>query len=200
VSLEHVQHSKSGSFATLIPKDGQDDGGFYHDAASSVFDSLQRGDAPDVVQLELMGLRMSNNASDHQVRRAVVAAFMKRVQQLVDTQSKAIGEAVSEVVKRYKELVKRTIFDYEKEAKDDQVDFLLLVQKDAVARERGESILLFTAKELYELDVLEEEGVLQWWGNERAREGELEGVRGQIRQFVEWLENAEEDSGSEESE
>ncbi|KAI9787601.1 MAG: hypothetical protein M1839_000132 [Geoglossum umbratile] len=199
VSAEHEYHSKSGSFATLISKDGQDDNDFHHDAASSVFDSLQRGDASDVVQLELMGLRMSNNASDHQVRRAVVAAFMKRVQQLIDTQSKSTSEAVSEVLKKYKELVKRTIFDYEKETKDDQVDFLLLMQRDAVAREKGESILLFTAKELYQLDVLEEEGVLQWWGDERAGGGELEGVKGQIRQFVVWLENAEE-SESEESE
>ncbi|KAH0538524.1 hypothetical protein FGG08_004911 [Glutinoglossum americanum] len=200
VSSEHIHHSKSGSFATIVSKDGQDDGDFHHDAASSVFDSFQRGDASDVVQLELMGLRMSSNANYHQVRRAVVAAFMKRIQQLVDTQSKGTSEAVSEVLKKYQELVKRMIFDYEKEAKDDQVDLLLLVQRDAVNREKGGSILLFTAKELYELDVVEEEGILQWWGDERAGEGELERVKGQVRQFVEWLENAEEDGESDESE
>ncbi|KAI9868335.1 MAG: hypothetical protein M1813_005778 [Trichoglossum hirsutum] len=197
VSSVHIHHSKSGSFATIVSKDGQDDGDFHHDAASSIFDSMQRGDDSEVVQLELMGLRMSSNANYHQVRRAVVAAFMKRVQQLVDTQSKGTSEAVSEVLRKYKELVKRTIFDYEKDAKDDQVDFLLLVQKDALNREKGESILLFTAKELYELEVVEEEGILQWWGDERAGEGELEGVKGRIRQFVEWLENADEDSESE---
>lgn len=168
---------------------------FHPDAAASIYDSLQRGDTADVIQLELMGLRMSANASDHQVRHAVVAAFMKRIPSLMDSGSIGASDAVKTVFAKYKDLVERTIFDKSKDVKADQVDFLMLMQKDLIHRNKGETVLLFTVKELYELDLLEEEGIEQWWNDSRSSESEeMRGVRSQTEQFVEWLRNADEDS------
>lgn len=52
---------------------------------------------------------------------------------------------------------------------------------------------------LYALDILEEEGILSWWENERAVEGEAMALlKEKCRVLVEWLENAEEEDDSDE--
>ncbi|KAI9877421.1 MAG: hypothetical protein M1830_003976 [Pleopsidium flavum] len=194
----HFDNPRAESFATSI-SDENVDHDFHIDAAASIYDSLQRGDTADVIQLELMGLRMSANASDHQVRHAVVAAFMKRIANLVDTSSIGASEAVKMVIAKYKDLVERTIFEKAKKEKTDQVDFLLLMQKDLIHRKKGEMIMLFTVKELYDLEIVEEEGVEQWWEDTRSSDGEdMRSVRSQTEQFVDWLKNADEDSDDDE--
>jgi len=52
-------------------------------------------------------------------------------------------------------------------------------------------------QQLYALDILEEEGILGWWENERAVEGEsMTLLKEKCRVLVEWLENAEEEDDS----
>jgi translation initiation factor eIF-2B subunit epsilon len=49
--------------------------------------------------------------------------------------------------------------------------------------------------------VLEEDGILAWWADKRAAEGEKMGaLREKCRVLVEWLENADEEESSEEEE
>jgi translation initiation factor eIF-2B subunit epsilon len=180
--------------------DGEEQDNFHHDASVSVFDSLREGTSADVVQLELVSLRMTTNASDVQVRRAVVSSFMKYIQQLMEG-GKGAGEAVKEVFTKYREVVDRTLFDRKKEVKKDQVDFLLQLQQDLVHRNKGASILLFTAKELYDLELVDEEAYEQWWDDERSSSTEeMRTVRAQTQQFVDWLANAEEESSEEDDE
>jgi len=144
---------------------------------------------------------MSSNASDHQVRHAVVASFMKRIANLMDTSSIGASKAVKAVFWNYKDLVERTIFDKAKNEKTDQVDFLMLMQRDLVHRKKGEMIMLFAVRELYDLELLEEEGVEQWWKDTRSSDSEdMRSVRSQTEQFVEWLNNADEDSDDDEGE
>ncbi|KAI9816581.1 MAG: hypothetical protein M1827_001713 [Pycnora praestabilis] len=198
---EIFHHEYAGSFATTVSSENGNADEFYHDAASSIFDALQRGETTEVIQLELTGLRLANNASPHQVRHAVIAAIMRWIQQIIDSESVGGSEAVNQVLNKYKDLVEKTIFDKEKPEKIDQVDFLLLVQKDLIHRDSGESILIFTSKELYELEIIEEEGFEQWWEDSRSSEDdEMRRVRSQTQQFVEWLATAEEDSSAEEAE
>lgn len=141
---------------------------------------------------------MTTNASDHQVRRAVVSSFMKYIQQLMEG-GKGAGDAVHEVFSKYGEVIDRCLFDRNKEVKKDQVDLLLLLQRDLVHRHKGDTVLLFAAKELYELELVDEEAYEQWWGDEGSSVSEeLRNVRGQAWQFVEWLANAEEESDDEE--
>lgn len=112
---------------------------------------------------------------------------------------KGAGDAVRDVFTKYREVVDRIIFDKDTDKKPDQVDLLLLIQQDLVHRNRGETVLLFTAKELYDLEILEEEAFEQWWADERSSNSdELRKVRAQTQQFVDWLANAEEDESSEE--
>lgn len=145
-------------------------------------------------------MRMTANASDHQVRRAIVSAFMKQIQQLMEG-GKGAGDAAKDVFSKYREVVDRCMFDRESHKKPDQVDLLLLIQQDLVQRPRGDTILLFTAKELYDLELVEEEAYEQWWADERSSNtDELRKVRNQAQQFVDWLANAEEEDSSEEEE
>ncbi len=56
-------------------------------------------------------------------------------------------------------------------------------------------------QQLYNLDVLEEDGILAWWEDERAADGEnMTTVKERCRVLVEWLENADEEDSDEESE
>ena len=194
------ERRRSDSFATTISE--EDEGNqFHHDAAKGLFDALERNLGSDVAQLELVGLRMSSNATEHQVRVAVASAFMKHICNLIETKSTGTSETVKSVFTNYKGLVQRTMFDKEKDEKTDQVDFLLQIQKALIKREKGEAILLFTAKELYDLDILEEEAFEQWWADGRSSDDEdMDRVRQQTAQFIEWLANAEEEESEEETE
>ncbi|KAJ5086888.1 hypothetical protein NUU61_008195 [Penicillium alfredii] len=167
---------------------------FQQDASTSVYDSLRDGVTVDVVQLELVSLRMAANASDNQVRRAVVSAFMKHIQQLMEG-GKGAGDAVHEVFSKYRDVIDRTLFDRNKDDKPDQVDLLLVLQQDLVHRLKGDTVLLFAAKELYEIELVDEEAYDQWWHDERSSgSDEMRSVRTQTQQFVDWLANAEEES------
>ncbi|KAL1852646.1 translation initiation factor eIF-2B epsilon subunit, GEF [Paecilomyces lecythidis] len=196
---DFVGGSRSDSFGTSYSDDEREDH-FQHDASTSVYDGLRDGVTADVVQLELVSLRMSANASEHQVRRAVVSAFMKRIQQLME-EGKGAGDAVKDVFTKYKEIVERIVFDKDSDKKPDQVDLLLLIQQDLIHRNRGETVLLFTSKELYDLEIVEEEAFEEWWDDERSKNSdELRKVRAQTQQFVDWLANASEDESDEEDE
>ena len=174
---------------------------FHLEATASILDGLSKADSPEVIHLELLSQRLSANANDHMMRSALVSAFMKRVTQLVEGGMLA-KEAVKGVFGKYKELLSQlAVFDTGVEAKGDQVDLLELVQRECTGREKGESLLLFVVNECYELDVVEPEGVLQWWdkgvGDGDSEDGGEKGVRRLVKSWVEWLRQAE--SGSEES-
>ncbi|KAL5333042.1 nucleotide-diphospho-sugar transferase [Aspergillus crustosus] len=192
--------SRSGSFATSVSDDEDQDSHFVQDAAASVFDSLRDEVSSDVVQLELVSLRMTANASEHEVRRAVATAFMKRIAQLMEA-GQGAGDAVRGIFVKYHEIIERALFDRDSNAKTDQVDLLVLIQMDLVHRVRGDTVLLFVAKELYELEVIEEEAFEQWWADERSSASEeMRKVRTQAQQFIDWLADAEEEESSEEEE
>lgn len=192
--------SRAGSYGTSVSEEEKEDH-FVQDASVSLYDGLREGVSPDVVQLELVSLRMTANASDNQVRRAVVSAFMKRIQNLLDESQKSASQAVRDIFGTYREIVERCMFDRETAAKPDQVDFLLLLQQDLVTRPKGDTVLLFTAKELYDLELIEEEAYEQWWDDERSSGTEdMRKVRAQTQQFVDWLANAEEEDSDEDEE
>ena len=168
---------------------------FQVEATASILDGLINGDAPDTIFLELNSYRMSVDVSQHEVRQAVVTAVMRRIAALSES-SGSPREAVKQVFTSYKSLVERIILDKNADEKSDQVDFLLLVQKDALARPSGGQMLLFIAKEVYDLEIVEEDGVLQWWEESKSGEGEMGRVRELTQQFVTFLREAEEDEDS----
>lgn len=171
---------------------------FLNEATASILDGLTKGDAVDTIFLELNGYRMSVDASQHQVRQAAVTAFATRISQLCERAS--AREAVKGLLGKYVSLFERMVLDKDLDEKGDQVDLLLLIQKAMAARSNGEQLLLFTAKELYDLDILEEEGVFQWWDHPESSNSEMGKVRQLTEQFITFLKEAEEDEDSEEEE
>lgn len=205
----YYTNSRRGSLPSE-PSDGIDTSknrDFHLEAAASILDGLQKGDLPENILLELNSYRMAVNANPHEVRRAVVAAFVKRISTVIegDTSSglaaKSSEAAVKEVLGKYNALVERNIFDQsDQEQKPDQVDFLLLVQKEVAGKVNEEGILLFVAKEAYFLELVEEDGVLQWWEDERSGADGLRSARGLMEPFIRFLQEAEEEESEEESE
>lgn len=195
--------SRRSSFRSDPSDDAAETRDFHVEATASILDGLQKGDPADTIILELNGYRMSTNASQHEVRKAVVAAFTKRVSNLSagdNASGISAREAVREVFGKYKGLVERTMFDKDADEKVDQVDFLLLLQKEVLGRPNGDQLLLFVITELYDSDVIEEDGILQWWDNERSAEGEMGNIRNLTEQFITFLNEAEEDDESEDEE
>ncbi|KAL8768446.1 MAG: hypothetical protein Q9209_005352 [Squamulea sp. 1 TL-2023] len=172
---------------------------FHAEATASILDGLQKDDLPENINLELTAFRMTVDASQHQIRRAVVAAFLKRIANLENSGTGA-REAVHRVFSKYKTVVERVMFDKDTREKPDQVDFMLCVQRELVSRENGESLLLFVAKKVYDLELVEEDGILQWWPDIRSRHGNMANIRGLTEQFITFLQEAEEDDESEEDE
>jgi translation initiation factor eIF-2B subunit epsilon len=199
LDLQHHSRSAASSFLSVGSADSQHAANFDHDASQSIYDSLEQGHESANIQLELTALRMSTNASDHQVRRAVVSSFVKRILQLIKSGS-TVKAAIAEVFGQHKELIDRAIFDKASSSKTDQVDFMLLLQADLGQRENGDTILLSAATKLTELDSVEEDGILQWWEDERGTETEeLKKVREKTRALVEFLQQESEDESEEDS-
>lgn len=186
--------SRSESFATTMSdEDGTER--FYHEAVSSLFERMQSDAQPEDVRVELMGLRLGNNASEHQVRKAVAVALMKHIQHMIDPGATIIADAVKKALTQYRILVQR---DQSQDTSGDQIDFLLHAQHDLTRRKDGEKILLFLAKDLYEMEIFGEEVFTDWWNaEESSSDQEMNRVRQATSHFIEWLANAESESESE---
>ncbi|KAB5542656.1 translation initiation factor eif-2b epsilon subunit-like protein [Coniochaeta sp. 2T2.1] len=181
-------------------------GAFHGDAVTGLLDSLRADDTTDFdgAKLEFMGLRLANDASDSAMRRAIAVAFARRAAELLATLSptKAAENAL---------LSKDGAIKFVREVgvgggKAEQVELELALQKTLVALvgaknlEPAKAGVLLAALllQLYNKDVLEEDGILAWWQDKRAAEGEsLAAVREKCRDLVEWLENADEESEEE---
>lgn len=199
-AAHNQNRSAADSFVSIGSQDSyasQHASNFDHDATASIYDSLVVGHESANIQLELTALRMSTNASDHQVRRAIASAFVKRMTQLVKSGT-SVKNAVKEVLEKHKDLVERSIFDKAKSSKTDQVDFMVLLQTELSHREGGDMILLNAATKLIEIDLVEEDGMIQWWDDAKSSaDDELKQVKAKTEQLIEFL-NQESEEESEE--
>ena len=202
--LELRDTSRRGSFRSDASDEQGENRDFHLEATASILDGLQKEDSPETIMLELNGYRMSTNASQHEVRKALVAALMRRVSNLTNGDSTpgtsiiGVGDATKHLFTKYKTLIERTLFDRDANLKVDQVDFLILFQKEASIRPAGDQLMLFVAKEAYDQEIVEEDGILQWWEDERSKAGETLKVRSLTEKFITYLQEAEEEDDSDE--
>jgi NDP-sugar pyrophosphorylase family protein len=191
-----------GDDALFAPQGPQQGHKFHAEAVDSIYDLIASGQDANNVQIELQSLRMSTNATEHQVRRAVVQGFMKRITQLYEADGK-LQAAVSSVLGPYQGMLERAVDDVSESAKvDNQKDLLLLFQSDAVTRKDGDSLLLFLVKDMVDKDVVEVEAVEAWWSDPKGTEKEdMRAVREKTKQLVEFLleDSEEEDEDEDES-
>ena len=193
----------SGSFTSIGSDDStsgqtaQQARDFHHEAYTSILDSLNREDDGANIQLELSALKLSANASEHQVRRAVVTAMVRFISQRIG-RGLSVQAAVEKLLPRFKILLERTMFDHSAEDKTDQVDFMLLLQQECLHQEKGEDILARLSLRLTVDDVIQAEGLEQWWEDEKSTEGDMARIRGKTKQVVDAVVgDSDEESGEE---
>jgi translation initiation factor eIF-2B subunit epsilon len=199
--------SRTTSFTGSISDDGDlgpSNESFHHDAVAGLFDALKENGDLDSAKLEFMGLRLSNNATDHQIRRAIAVAFTKRIAQLVENDKIVASKAAEQVfaVTGAVKFVNEVAIGTDK-GMDDQVDFVYCLQKDLAHRNNGAVILAAVCQRLYQEEVLEEDAIKRWWeeceGLEEEDE-EMGRVREKTAALIEWFAQAESESESESEE
>lgn len=192
ILIKQKRRRTSGSFATSASEETEEDA-WHKEAVASLRTALEKNHPVEVAGLELNSLRMASDASWHQVRRASAAAFVTHLDNLME-QKQTATVACGQIFGRWSPLLNRMIHTLA-----DQVDFLLLIQKECSLKARGGTILLHSVQKLYDVDLIEEDAVNNWWQDERSTSGdELSNVRKLTQQFVTWL--AEASEGDEESE
>ncbi|KAI6086076.1 nucleotide-diphospho-sugar transferase [Hypoxylon rubiginosum] len=178
--------------------------GFHSDAVHGLLDVL-RGTSGNFEseKLEFTSLRLANNASDGAMRRAVATAFVRRAIELMNAESEPL-----EPIKAAKQVLTSregasefvTDVGVGDRSVTEQTEFALAVQKACansaklVEVAKAGNLLAAMLQQMYDLDILEEEGILGWWEDERGKEdGQMAGVREKCQALVEWLENADEE-------
>ena len=181
--------SRSASFG-----DGSSDR-FQHDTVANLVQRMQAGAGVDDMLSELMGLRFSGGADETQVRKAVAIALMKHIHGEIENGMSA-ADATKRILTAYNTLIRRK---GAQQSSEDQVAFLLDAQRDLMRRKDGGKTLFFVIQCLYDLEVVTEEAVEEWWADSRSSsEAELAEVREGALPFINWLENAESEDESEE--
>jgi len=175
---------------------------FHHDAVQGLLETLSQGGDMDAAKLELMGLRLGNNASDHAITRALAVSFSKRLSQLVDSGVDAVTAATSVFSQRGVAKFLQDSAIGTAASVDEQVDFLTCLQRDLSHRKNGGVILFVTCKALYQEDVFgedPEEAFLAWWTKAQEEGDEdMRKVVDKTKAFIDWLEESDGEESSEE--
>jgi translation initiation factor eIF-2B subunit epsilon len=195
-----TSRSRLSSFASDDAEGGNNEN-FHHDAVEGLLGTLREDGDFDSAKLEFMGLRLSNNATDGQIRRAIAVAFTKRISQLVENDKMDASKAAAQAfgVSGADRFIKNVAIGNEAK-EDDQVDFIYRLQKDLVHRNNGPVILAAVSQRLYQMEILEEEAFERWWVECEELKDEDEGmktVREKTAVFIDWLRQAESESESE---
>lgn len=176
---------------------------FHVDAVHGLLDALRDTTSDfDGAKMEFLGLRLANDASETAVRKAVASSFARRAAELSDEGLEASKAA--EKALRGRSGVSKFIDEVGVGGGEaEQVEFALAVQRSlagvrGLEGPRAGVLLAAMFQQLYDMEIVEEEGIIRWWGDERGMGGEMGVLRERVRPLVEWLENADEESESEE--
>lgn len=199
VSETSEQMSKDGSRSTSFATHASDeDTGerFVHDTAAILVQRMQEGRHSDDMQSELMGLRFSGGADGSQVQKSVALALTKHIHQQTGSGFSA-DQATRKTLEQYRYLIRR---EKAEQTIDEQVVFLLEAQSDLSRRIDGSKIMPYFVKDLYDLEVFEEEAFSSWYEDERSQEAAMTAVRNAAKPFIDWLAEADEESDDEDDE
>ncbi|KAI1171622.1 eIF4-gamma/eIF5/eIF2-epsilon [Nemania sp. FL0916] len=182
---------------------------FHADAVHGLLEVL-RGSVGDFdsEKLEFTSLRLANNASDVAMRKAVATAFVRRAVELMNAESNnldAVKAAKEALTARQGASAFVADVGVGGDSVSEQLEFALAVQRACVSSAkviepaRAGSLLAAMLQQMYDLDILEEEGLIAWWDDPRGKEGGevMSVVRDKCQALIEWLENAEEESDEE---
>ncbi|KAL1924486.1 uncharacterized protein VTP21DRAFT_4140 [Calcarisporiella thermophila] len=144
----------------------------------------------DNTALEINTLRMAFNTTFHDLREIVIPWVSKRVDFGAD-----LDRSVRAVLKRWGSLIGKVAQDEE-----DQVDALLILQHHCAENSLPVKFFLLAMKNLYELEVLDEDSILAWYYSETSKSGSAaeRQLRDKAIVFIKWLEEAEEEDDDDE--
>lgn len=188
-----VNSAVSDTFGDADGDDGEEN--FDLEAFDTVKRSVDNNHELESAMLELNTLRMSHNASYHDVRMATTKALLYKIAALIDTNISSAKETATKIFSTWGPMYTRQVFNEE-----EQVDLCQILQLRISEMDRAYNrVVLFVAiSQLYELDVLEEENIIKWWDSPSSKaSAELEYVRESTGQFIAWLQTAEEVSDDE---
>jgi len=191
------QISPDGSRAQSFATHTSDDDGterFVHDAGAILVQRMQEGRHFEDMQSELMGLRFGGNADGTMVQKAVATALTKHIHAEV-VGGRSPQEATRKALEQYRFLIRRQNAE---QTTEEQIVFLLEAQLDLSKRTEGARIVPFFVKDLYDLDVLEEETFTAWYADKRSQEPAVAPVRDAAKPFIDWLATADEEESDEE--
>ncbi|CAJ2509233.1 Uu.00g142590.m01.CDS01 [Anthostomella pinea] len=185
---------------------------FHADAVHGLLEVLRGVSGSfDSEKLEFMSLRLANNASDAAMRRAVATAFVRRSVDLMNAEQGGLepAKAAKQALTSRKGATEFVAdVGVGGDSVVEQVEFALAVQRACVSSAKvieitkAGNLLAAVLQQMYDLDILEEEGIVAWWGDDRGKEGKegdaMATVRDKCQALVEWLENAEEESEDDE--
>ena len=169
---------------------------FYAEANESLSRAFNENHSIDNATIELKTLRMATNVTSHEVREAIITALM-------DVYISEPGTKGRGIIKKWASLLDR----FSMEDVDDQIDILLILQRYFVKKVREGVVSLGkfvrALQDFYDADVLEEDKIIRWYGDERAKGSgdkwgtDMLAVRDSAEKLVTWLEEAEEESDEE---
>lgn len=187
---EEVAPTQSRDQGFFDSDEEKEDEGFYSEAVAGLYERMQEDADPANMQTELTSLRLAYDVSEHDVRKALCIALVKRMYDLMENGAGTPEEATTKVLDRYRRLIER------ENSREARVDFLLLLQKEVIAHADGGKTLFFIAQGLYEMDdMFEEEDYQAWWDDQRSCvDNDMRQIRRESEKFMDWLANAEEES------
>ena len=164
---------------------------FYEEAFEMTRQSILASYTIDNTSLELNALKFACNASFSDCRRGVICAIAS----LID--STRMGPSTNELLATWSPLISKFIHSPE-----DQIDVIRHLHEYLKLNPSSALVFHVLIPQLYKMDVLEDEGILEWFAETKGRESEGENYLfcRQIKGFVSWLEESEASSSSDESE
>ncbi|KAL6453271.1 GCD6 Translation initiation factor eIF-2B subunit epsilon [Candida maltosa Xu316] len=162
---------------------------FGKEGLATVIRAIENNHDIDTALLELNTLRMSMNVTYHEVRSVTTQALLNKIVDFIATDTLTPQEAATKIFSNWGTMYKRQVFSPEEE-----IDLLNILQKKTQVLDSAyNQIILFIAiRTLYDLEVVEEDNILDWWtqGDESLE------VRGLTAKFITWLKEADEEESS----
>lgn len=162
---------------------------FKKEISQTIERSINENHTVYTAALEVTGLRMSSNGSYTDVREVMIPIIMDHIDHNNSTQS------LKTVFTKWAPLIGKMTHNYE-----DQLHVLQVLQKHCTSQEYFGKLFLGALQLLYNGDIVEEEAIRAWYNSDLSKATPAESkLREKATKFIEWLDEAEEESEEEES-
>jgi translation initiation factor eIF-2B subunit epsilon len=164
---------------------------FENEAAATLQRNLEEDHEADLSIIELNSLRMSFNASFDQVRECTIHFVLKLLT------SETTSSQVEKIFNRWSPVIRKFIFDT-----SDQLYVLELTEEFIANKPELHKLFLSILKNTYDWDIFEEEVIVEWHEQEapESDSDKYTKLRKLAEPFVNWLQEAEEDSDDDDDE